>query len=473
MTHRLIFTFVVFLTAANALIWGFLWFERAYAREVYPGVWVDSQPLAGMTENQVIDRLQPIHKAMLEEKVVLTIKDKRYEPTLQELGYQVDTKLMAKEALAVGRGTTMKEVIQSVFRYYGGRQTPLRYEVNQGVFDSYLNEIGKDTIKPPKDLSIDFQDGQVIVNPAEDGLVLNKAQLRQDIQSQVQPGKTAIIALSYTSETPTINDPKQATSAIETLKKLLTKPLVLTAEEVSITLEPTTIYSLVYYQVKDGVLVVNFDEDKIRSEVTKIVKKVDIKPIMRRIQTPGDVVLEEGRDGRELDVPDATKQILERLQTNNFESSITLKTRVISRKIVTVTPEYQIGRFPGRYVEIDLSSQRMHLIEGESYQQSFVVSTGKWSTPTPIGEFRIKNHIATAWSKPFELFMPNWMGLKTPEGVYDGYGIHGLPYWPNGVKEGTNHLGTPVSHGCIRLGAGDSEFVYSWAENDTPVFIHQ
>ena len=54
-----------------------------------------------------------------------------------------------------------------------------------------------------------------------------------------------------------------------------------------------------------------------------------------------------------------------------------------------------------------------------------------------------------------------------------GHGIHELPEWPNGAKEGEGHLGTPVSYGCIRLGVGDAEFAYNWADIGTPVYIHQ
>jgi len=53
------------------------------------------------------------------------------------------------------------------------------------------------------------------------------------------------------------------------------------------------------------------------------------------------------------------------------------------------------------------------------------------------------------------------------------YGLHELPEWANGYKEGQNHLGIPVSHGCVRLGIGDAAQVYNWAEVGTPVYIHK
>lgn len=97
----------------------------------------------------------------------------------------------------------------------------------------------------------------------------------------------------------------------------------------------------------------------------------------------------------------------------------------------------------------------------------FKISSGKPSMLTPKGNFKIDGKALRAWSKKYGLFMPYWLSLK------NGYfGIHELPEWPNGMKEGENHLGTPVSHGCVRLGVGSAEFLYNWAPIGTVVKIY-
>ncbi len=89
---------------------------------------------------------------------------------------------------------------------------------------------------------------------------------------------------------------------------------------------------------------------------------------------------------------------------------------------------------------------------------SFKISSGKASTPTPLGNYQIINKHPKAWS-PFGLWMPYWLGLGTGK-----FGLHELPIWPNGYREGANHLGVPVSAGCIRLGIGPAKFLYDFAE---------
>ena len=100
--------------------------------------------------------------------------------------------------------------------------------------------------------------------------------------------------------------------------------------------------------------------------------------------------------------------------------------------------------------------------------ESYLVSSGKRGMDTPKGEFAIQNKAPRPWSKTYGLYMPYWMAF-TADGKY---GIHELPEWPGGYKEGANHLGRPVSHGCIRLGVGHAKQVYEWADIGTTLIIH-
>ncbi|MDP1833415.1 MAG: L,D-transpeptidase family protein [Candidatus Moranbacteria bacterium] len=122
----------------------------------------------------------------------------------------------------------------------------------------------------------------------------------------------------------------------------------------------------------------------------------------------------------------------------------------------------------GKYIDINLASQIMTIFEQGKLVDAFVISSGKRGMDTPKGTFKIENKAGRPWSKAYGLFMPNWMAL-VPSGKI---GIHELPEWPGGYKEGANHLGTPVSHGCVRLGVGAAKKVYDWVEIGTPVVIY-
>ncbi len=110
----------------------------------------------------------------------------------------------------------------------------------------------------------------------------------------------------------------------------------------------------------------------------------------------------------------------------------------------------------------------MHSKENGKVLDAYLVSSGKRGMGTPIGEHAIYNKFPRAYSKAYGLYMPYWMAI-VPDGKM---GLHELPEWPGGYKEGANHLGTPVSHGCVRLGVGPAKIVYDWADIGTPVIVY-
>ncbi|MBI4239484.1 L,D-transpeptidase [Candidatus Uhrbacteria bacterium] len=128
---------------------------------------------------------------------------------------------------------------------------------------------------------------------------------------------------------------------------------------------------------------------------------------------------------------------------------------------LTYTPIVDDTATKKKRIEVNLATQRLSYFIDSFKLGEMVTSTGKNSTPTPIGTFRIMNKAARAWSKTAGLWLPKWMAF-----AYGGkYGLHELPEWPGGRKEGANHLGRRVSGGCIRLGVADAAFLYDW----TPV----
>lgn len=122
-------------------------------------------------------------------------------------------------------------------------------------------------------------------------------------------------------------------------------------------------------------------------------------------------------------------------------------------------------RLPQKIV-INLKTQKLDYFVGGQLWREYTISTGKAAMPTPQGTFKIINKSLKAWSKNYGLWMPFWLGLDHGE-----FGIHELPVWPSGYREGAAHLGHPVSHGCIRLGIGPAQYLYERVATGTEVVI--
>lgn len=117
-------------------------------------------------------------------------------------------------------------------------------------------------------------------------------------------------------------------------------------------------------------------------------------------------------------------------------------------------------------LRIRLKTQRLEQRVNDIALSSFPISSGLPRTPTPVGTFRVLSKSPRAWSASAKLWMPYWMHFSGR-----GHGIHELPEWPGGRKEGKDHLGRPASHGCVRLGEGPAATVYAWSPIGTSVVV--
>lgn len=115
-----------------------------------------------------------------------------------------------------------------------------------------------------------------------------------------------------------------------------------------------------------------------------------------------------------------------------------------------------------RWIDVDLSEQRLYAYEGEEMVESFLVSTGTWQHPTVTGQFHIyvKYVSAPMWGPGY--YLP---GVPYTMYFYQGYALHGT-YWHN-------NFGTPMSHGCVNLRTEDAGWLFEWADIGTLVNIHE
>lgn len=121
-----------------------------------------------------------------------------------------------------------------------------------------------------------------------------------------------------------------------------------------------------------------------------------------------------------------------------------------------------------KYILVDISEQHMYVYEGDTLVFSFVASTGMRNA-TRTGLFSVLNKIPNAYGATWNIWMPNWLGIYWAGGLQNG--IHALPILPNGAQLWAGYLGTPISYGCVVLGAYESKLLYDWAEIGTPVEI--
>jgi len=132
---------------------------------------------------------------------------------------------------------------------------------------------------------------------------------------------------------------------------------------------------------------------------------------------------------------------------------------------VTNTPKPLVD-LPGgiganeRWIYIDLSEQRTYAFQGDQMINRFRVSTGKSTTPTVVGEFKVYVKYRYASMSGADYYLPNVPYVMY---FYKDYGIHGT-YWHM-------NFGTPMSHGCVNLKTEDAGWLFKWASVGTIVKV--
>lgn len=108
------------------------------------------------------------------------------------------------------------------------------------------------------------------------------------------------------------------------------------------------------------------------------------------------------------------------------------------------------GAFPvhypknGNHAEGDLTLQLLALVDGSKVQAIYPISSGKPSTPTILGNFRVYSKVPG--------YLPD--GMYFSNFFFSGYAVHGYDPAPD----------YPASHGCMRLPIVDAISVYDFLQ---------
>jgi hypothetical protein len=109
----------------------------------------------------------------------------------------------------------------------------------------------------------------------------------------------------------------------------------------------------------------------------------------------------------------------------------------------------------GRRAEILLDRQVALLIDGDRVVRTIAVSSGKPSTPTPPGDYRVYAKIPRWWSVPFR----EWLPFALP--FVGGIAFHEFGDVP----------AYPASHGCVRQSFTVAPWTYGFAYVGMPVKV--
>lgn len=390
------------------------------------------------------------------------------EKTAGELGISIDLVNTSRTALDFGR---YQELFPN-FTYFNAvatNQTKIRptFLWEGASFEKILSEIPENS-KQFENAKFSVDDNVVNVKSEMSGWKIDSEALIDDIENCLsfvcdQPIKTS------TQTTKPEIDSNQLSPYLAKVSSTADKGLTLLAKEKYKKYKTEKIDLISFINIKQTIedQDIRWDETAIEQYLkNNIAKSINVSGKKKKISTYDNAVISEGTQGYGLQIDKSREAVKTALSKGTGEAILSIGVTPVETEYVN--PGFTTNRVPGKYIDVNLSEQRLYTLEGDKLINSYRVSTGKWSMPTPIGQFAINSKNENAYSKTYNLYMPYWMAFIGHE-----YGIHELPETPSGRKEGESSLGVPVSHGCVRLGVGAAAEVYGWAEIGTPVFIHK
>lgn len=210
--------------------------------------------------------------------------------------------------------------------------------------------------------------------------------------------------------------------------------------------------------------------DKYRSDVIKTVPKgakVTHLYFSSDTSTPGNVRLEDGTVGW----MDWSDYLVSREDyTQYYDYSLGAKEGFVNQMGYSSTTDYLIW--------VNLKTQKVNIFEGSKGDWELIRSspcaTGKNTTPTFSG---VHTLIYKTWRWRFDGYdtdgsvIENMTKVYNVSGFWGGQAFHSREYYyDDSIYNGT--MGTPVSHGCVRMMDEDCAYIYDNMPFGTTVVIY-
>ncbi|MBU2563535.1 MAG: L,D-transpeptidase [Actinobacteria bacterium] len=119
-------------------------------------------------------------------------------------------------------------------------------------------------------------------------------------------------------------------------------------------------------------------------------------------------------------------------------------------------------------IEVDLTKQKVFVYYKDNMIREMICSGGAGES-TPLGEFKTSQKIKYSWVDRFNMGAFYWTRF------YKKYLFHSVPFDENKemIMEEYEKLGSPASHGCIRLELDEAKWLYEKLPLGVKVIIYK
>lgn len=445
-------TIIVMVLLAVIVGW-FIWF---YADRALPGVAVGNVMVSGeqpTTIRAAIARQAPALK--------ITFDDNGKKTTIpaRDLGVVVDTEATLQNVLNARRDGNVN-VWQTL-------TIPLVLANDPGILIEYAHKHFPDVFADAKDPQIVYDDkaGAFKIEPGASGKGLDIKSFERALPELAKHPNGFTLKLTSSTVQPLLDQSKLEAVKDEANKRIAQKIEFKLNGDSIFTASKADIASWLHFvpDTTKGTASIDTDKSQIQQFLNdKVGPTVAAPPIDRKVvvdsSTGAQTVIQPGRAGSQLkDLETLSGDVVAAVNgSRGLSKDVSITTAPF--KTVTMTGT-------GKWIEIDLSQQRLTLWLGSTQVMSTLISSGRAATPTEVGEFAIysKTPLTTMTGTILGeyYYVPNIKWVSFFDG---GEALHGT-YWHH-------NFGHPMSHGCINMTEADAKVLYDFAPIGTKVIVH-
>lgn len=451
-SHRAIYVTIILIAAVAAFVGWLMWF---YADRALPNVAVGSVQVSSATPEairQVIAAQAPVLSITFDEN------GKKTTIPAKDLGVVVDVEATLRGVMQARDGN---------LRIWEPVNVPLVLTNDPGILIEFAKKTFPSAFVDAKEPHIVYDDktSEFIMQPGAPGLGLDIQSFQRALPELAQHPENFTLKLSSAEVPPILDEKLLDKTRIEANERIGQKIEFKLGDDVIYTANRAEIASWIHFvpDATKGTVAMEVDKGAIHKFLTeKVGPTVAAPPIDRKVVVDSgsgaQTILQQGRPGSQIqDIEGLSGDVVAAVNGNrSLSKSVSIATAPF--KTVTMSGT-------GKWIEIDLSSQRLTLYVGDVIVQSFSVSTGRAATPTSIGESAVylkrTSMTMTGTIAGDYYYIPD---VKWVNFFNGGEAIHGT-YWHN-------NFGTPMSHGCINMREADAKTVFDFAPVGTKVIVH-
>lgn len=455
---RVIGFFVVFLaffaTTAN------LAFAAHFMGRVYPGVSMNGQDLSGL------DRIEVRHalaRQVSSYKLDLKVGDKEYQLAPQEVGVSYDLEATVDVVMATGRG---QAVALAGLRESYDTTVAMAYKVEQNKLAQSAEKLADTGSFSPIDAQLVMDGTTPRIEPDKPGLTVDKTQLAASLRVALS-GRQGSLEVRPKMQPATITAGALETVA-EQARQVTAVSLELTHDGRTFRPSALEIASWLTFPAAATTRQVAIDQAKVKAYLGSVAKSIDVRPVTKRLTlVNGEVKSEEGGvDGLAVDQEALANEI-----TTKLLKSGSLALPIPTRPVAYKTEYNRTIVLDGRYIEVNLASQRMWAWQDKEVVYSAPITSGAtgYGFGTVKGLFAIYSKARGQWldGRPYgwnyRVYVDYWMPF------HGGYGLHDAD-WRSSFGGADYYYGG--SHGCVNMAKPSAAWIYDWATIGTPVWVH-